>query len=165
MGTCQKYCRVMHTHCREMKSVWVPFKETTSLPLSTPAITQLGGISLKSSSAFAMYFSWIVSLFYFPFIAKPCLPLFLAVLISHSKRISQKPKKNKQKYILAQQQKAVSHQTDLLDTCYLLKHQNPIFLYIGKQEMYGQRGFHFRNREYQRDLPKTVCHLNSEIKI
>lgn len=46
----------MGVHCRETKSVWVPFKETMSLPLSTPAITKLRGISPKSSSAFAVYF-------------------------------------------------------------------------------------------------------------
>lgn len=31
--------------------------------------------------------------------------------------------------------------------------------------MYGQRVFHFRNREYQREFPKTVCRLNLAIKI
>lgn len=76
--------------------------------LGAPAVTQLKRIS-PLCEFFAVYFSCTVSLLYFPFIAKPCLHLFLAVLISHSKRISSKPKNNKQKCILANQHKAISH--------------------------------------------------------
>lgn len=76
--------------------------------LGASAVTQLRRIC-PLCEFFAVYFFWIVSLLYFPFISKLCLHLLLAVLISHSKRISRKPKNNKQKCILVNQHKAISH--------------------------------------------------------
>lgn len=68
-----------------------------------------GESARKAALHLQCIFFWIVSLLHFSLAAKPCLHLFLAVLVSHSKRISQKTKKNKQNCILAHQQKAAPH--------------------------------------------------------
>lgn len=151
----------MSVHCGEMKSVWVPFKETTSL--WAPQQSHNSGESVLCVN----YFSWIVSLLYFPFTAKPCLHLLLAVLISHSKRILSKPKNNKQKCILVNQHKAISHQIDLLDSALCSTYSNikSYFLLYRKEGSVQTKGFHFRNREYQREFTNSVCRLNSAIKI
>lgn len=97
-----------HEHALQGNEICVGAFQGNHKSLGTPAVTQLRRICLLCEF-FAVYFSWIFSLLYLPFTAKPCLRLLLAVLISRSKRISSKTKNNKQKCILANQHKAIPH--------------------------------------------------------